>query len=104
VKALITTTLLAGLAGPALAWDAAAEAAGHAFLARCTAEGAATPLCLCVLDRVAASAPEHARLEEALHGGLARLVRHSDPRLAEALVSGVADCGGRLVLRAAREG
>jgi uncharacterized protein (DUF1501 family) len=104
MRALFTTALLAGLAGPALALDASAEAAGHAFLARCTAEGARAPLCLCVLDRVAASAPEPAVLEEALGSSLARLVRHSDPRLAEALVSGVAECGGRLVLRAAREG
>lgn len=104
MRALITTALLAGLAGPALAWDASAEAAGHAFLARCTAEGAKPPLCLCVLDRLAASASESAVLEEALDGGLARLVRHSDPRLAEALVAGAAECGGRLVLRPAREG
>jgi hypothetical protein len=105
MKSLIATALLAGLAGPALAWDAGAEPQPERrFLAACAAEGGRFSLCLCVLDRLVASIAEPPTLDEALAGGLARLVRHSDPRVSEALLSGAADCGARLALRPARGG
>lgn len=106
MKSLITTALLAGLAGPALASDASGtpQLAAQRFVQDCLIGGAEPAICACVLDRLVAVADDALALDLALAGGLSGVAGSSDPRLAEAFVAGSRACGGAIALRAAREG
>jgi hypothetical protein len=106
MKSLITPARLAALAGPAQAWDAGpapAQEAAQRFAADCAIGGASPAVCACVLARLVAVADDALALDLALAGGLAGVAGSSDPRLAEAFVTGSRDCGGTIALRGAGE-
>jgi hypothetical protein len=92
---------VAALAGsPAAAQtNAESQQAALRFVNDCLIGGASPAICTCVLDRLVAVADDAIALDLALSGGLGGVAGSSDPRVAEAFVTGSRDCGAAIALR-----